>query len=172
MGITRGNFLGVDMVMILVEDLTIIPLIAGNVGVLMIAIDIKKHSPSDVANMLRGIKARTTIEQCIFLTIDGYDNDPRELFEIPEIKVWASEYVAKHSDTLGFLVDERGCQNPKVTPALYHLADGGIGRAKMCVLAGHGHMESGGREDGGYWLTLDTVGHAILASLVQQHAQA
>jgi len=69
--------------------------------------------PSDVnksvdENILSGIAGMCVKEghlRKITLTISGYDNDPRELYEIPEVCSWARE-TNKSSPGLWFFLDE------------------------------------------------------------------
>lgn len=174
MGIQRGNFFDVDVVVIMLDDLELASLAVAAAPVAIIGVETNKQSPSDVARMLRRAKSISNKrQQAIFFTISGYDDDPRELHDIEEVRLWAKDFVDNHSDCLAALVDERHFQDPNISPkGMYHLADGGMGRCKLCILAGYGSRSPVDRDCGGYYLRLNDVGHAILDSLYQSPGQA
>lgn len=60
-------------------------------------LDIVSGNVDDLSSFIRRICANETLERAVqgkvLLSISGYDDDPRELFEIPEVRKWFTRYT-------------------------------------------------------------------------------
>jgi len=93
----------------------------------------------------------------------GFEDDERELFEIPEVREWTRKLVDEDFGSLRALMDEsrvNGRERPLAAQAL--------GRCKLLALAGYGKHEWHSADKGqGYSVTLTLKGNALLTAMAR-----
>ena len=130
-----------------------------------------RESPAGWARLFRRILEKPPEERPRFvaLTVSGYDEDSRELFEIPECRVWARLVVNADIGAVRALFNEAGgpeAGGPEPGTAEASLAEHAYGRCKLIGLAGYGEFEwNSSNRDEGYILKMSTEGRGLLSTL-------
>ena len=162
MSIQFGRVSDFDVALVLQDELETVPAEVRGVSVVVISISLQKHSPERVASMLREMHKIDKCGQRVFLTIEDYDHDSRELYDIPECNAWAEKLVYGHLDSMRSLADERVCQHCD-DPHLRSITADTIGRSKLVVMAGMGHLKWTGPAK--FDLQISDQGMALLDSV-------
>lgn len=94
----------------------------------------------------------------VVMSFNGFDEDPREVDEIPEVRAWCRRFLeSPAASTLVALADEtEPPDDPMLREALVHA----VGRCKFVILAGYGHRE-------GQYVRLSPDGQALVVALSQ-----
>lgn len=102
-------------------------------------------------------------KQCVWVVFDGYEEDDREVWEIPACKEWAVkllETIRDQKDGLGLLAtigDDRGD---------LALKNRGLGLVQLLAVAGFGTVHKDPHSDL-YSFTMDTTARDIVEGLME-----
>lgn len=71
--------------------------------------EVESHNPSELIALLSGLENKEEVKVLrgqISLFVQGYDNDPEELFEINDFNIWSNKFCMEYGPFAYFLNDE------------------------------------------------------------------